>query len=34
MAASVSILLLMKNELANMERSFPRLISQEFDGEV
>lgn len=34
MAPSVSILLLMKNELANMERSFPRLLSQDFDGEV
>jgi len=34
MPASVSILLLMKNELANMERSFPRLLSQDFDGAV
>ena len=34
MPASVSILLLMKNELANMERSFPRLLSQDYGGEV
>lgn len=34
MPASVSILLLMKNELANMERCLPRLQSQDFNGEV
>lgn len=34
MPARVSILLLLKNELANMERGLPRLLSQDFDGVV